>query len=111
MAPQAPGAMAAHRFSLDVPPCGILPLGVKGLDFGIAFDVNRAAAQCGLWRGTRQTQQRQRRARQRRVGRAVVIGVQRHALAVRFEVHAEWRAIDMHGENLFSETLAEHSRG
>jgi hypothetical protein len=24
---------AANRFSLDVPPCGILPLGVKGLDF------------------------------------------------------------------------------
>ncbi|HUP57101.1 MAG TPA: DUF4350 domain-containing protein [Bdellovibrionota bacterium] len=31
--PQAPPA--AHRFSLDVPPCGILPLGVKGLDFSV----------------------------------------------------------------------------
>jgi hypothetical protein len=72
--------------------------------------VNRAAAQCGLGRGTCQTQQRQRRARQRRIRRAFVIGVQRHVLTMRFEVHAERSAVDMHGKNLFSEALAEYAR-
>ena len=60
--------------------------------------------------GPASAQQRQRCAGKRRVGRAFVIGVERHVLAVRLEVHARAARRRRAGQHLGVEALAQRAR-